>query len=1764
MKSVSADIILFSETNLDWKNFYVATSTAKHHRNIYEYSRQISSNSNQTYDTPYQPGGTCIISTNKMVARHHSVSTDPTLGRWSILRLNLRDNKRLTIICCYQVCNQTLHSMGPKTALNQQWSLLKQQGHSHPNPRRQFYKDLDRTLALYTEQGDSIILAGDFNTSIGNDPSGLDRLLNKFHLSDTLRQLHGSYQCATHSRGSKTIDYIFASQDILHAIQRGAILAFDSIIPSDHRPLFIDINIHSAFHASLPSLLKPPQRSLLSTNTRNCSKYVACLYSSLQSHKVFERIQRLKQLTAADLNQAIQLAEAIDRDVTRLMLASEHKLQRPSPTPFSSELAQACIRVSILKLRYSELKHNKSHTLSIQHLQSRLQEPLPLPATTISTKTALRDARQSVREIRRNAVSAREAFLLDREADKSVSKIIKRIRRAEELKRGYAKLRYLLKPTQSSMVTHLEIPTDNTPPKQATSWTRITDPEQVSQHLFQRNIRHFGAAHGTPFTVTPLSDDFDWSGRSSCFPSTLAGNPPHYDNPLLDQLLSRLQRRISPAQPTITMHELIRRFRRWKESTTTSPSRRHLGHYKALLPSPNFDLDEFRTQPEGQILSVHLALLNFCATTGYSLSRWHKIVTMMIPKESNNFKIHRLRVIHLYEADLTALFSLWSKKMILQATAQSTLNPGSYGARPGKTSTDPAFVNLLQQEIATITRTNLAIAPNDASQCYDRIIPNHAILSCMSHGMSPTAASCIGSTLHHAKYHLRTALNESTTYWTNTTSTPIYGTGQGSGISPGICCVTFSDLFDVHSSIATGATYSSPTSSQHYTLYNIGYVDDTTTTVNDHHLSQPLPLSSLLQSIQSDLQLWANLLHLSGGALELSKTELFLMYWKFNKNGTPYLISTADSSISLQDPSSPTPHTVIASNHNLAYKLLGFHLSPTLSMSVQYNQLYHKAHKIANAISGSSVTRRESYLSYFAIFLPSVSYVLPLTTFTLQQCQSIQRKPVNIFLQKSGFPSTMHRSIVYAPRSCGGLGFKHLFTVQGISQITKLIQTLRTPGQSQTLLKLAITEWQIHSGCSTPLLLHPKQPCKHLEGTWLSSTRTFLASINGSIQITDMYCPTSTIANDVSIMDSINQVPKLGRKRIMHLNFCRLHLQVHFLSEITNVNGTHLVSGFWSGDSPTLRPYPPRHRYPRQASPSAPIWSLWRSVLRKLFCYPRSTRLRCPLLTCSSSPHSSPSAPSPSLTPLHSFPLYLHTLPSWQQSLLTHAQFPVSPANIIQLFCSNISSSELLAASDGGRTNDNATFGWTLRHNATTLATCFGPVHGHTPTSYRAEATGLLSLLLFLRNLLDHTPVSSLPLTLPIYIDNSALCTTLNNNARFIYSSPSDALSPERDLILQITATCTSDLLVPRFIHIKSHQDRHAQSHSLSYPAQANCAADHLATHAFSLCQSCPQTPLYPAASCQFLINNSSITRSLPHLIHYSAHTQALRQYIISSHDVPDDVEIDWSFFKTFCLQNSFRHVFALKWIHRLLPVGKVLHRRNPSESPFCPACGLLENHTHFLTCSHLSRTPLKQHIISTLRRSVSSVHTDPILLDIVIDGINSFLTDIPPSFHHLSPSYRSLIYSQQRLGWDHLLRGLISTKWHSLHLQYLRDHPPSPSSRPRFSHPLSWLSSVLTSIHSMWIFRCQQRHSTTLAIHEAEQLRQARIRLSELYAYRTTVLPTDRHIFRSSLEEHLKDDLPSILAWISNHSPYIISSHRQALHLNITNTRTLTSFFPH
>lgn len=1812
MKSASADVLLFPETNLHWSNYTIIQQATKHRHQVFRFSKQTTSNSTLSYNTSYQPGGTASIITANLVGRFQSSESDSPLGRWSVTHLTMSNNRTLSIICCYRVCNQSISTTGPKTAFQQQWSLLRQHGQLQPNPRRQFIHDLDRLLSHLKHKGHSIILGGDFNSTLGEDATGLDSIILKHQLVDTIALLHGSYSCSTFARGTKCIDYIFISSDLAPSVSQSGIPGFDSVTMSDHRPIFVDFHIPTAFGASVPTLVTPPNRRLFSNDQGRCDRYVTSLHQALLRHNVFARVSQLQSLSPDDPTASL-LCESIDRDVTRLMIASEKKLKKPSPTPFSSVLSQACIKVALLKLQYRVLEHSCDKTRAIEHLQTRLHNPITLPNTIQDLKSQLKQLRREVKQIRRDAIQHREDFLATLALSKDVAKFIKHIRKAEEMRRGFSKIKFATKPNVHSMVTQLDVPADGLPPKQAQQWRRITDPIEVTEHLIRRNTNHFGSANGTPFTVPPLSHHYDWSITSPSYHHTLNGRPPIVSNPRITSLLRGLARRTSPTRSTLTISELISRLRKWKETTTTSPSRRHLGHYKALLPPHRYDPTEYVTTPAGQILEVHRALLNFCASSGYSLHRWSTITTMMIPKEASNLRIHRLRVIHLYEADLTALCSIWSKRMIRASTQNNTLHSGSFGARPGRTSTDPPFICLLQTEIAALSRTSLGIGPNDAAQCYDRLIPNQSMLSCMSHGMSLPAAQCIGNTLLHARYYLRTALSQSQSFWAHSAQTPIFGTGQGSGISPGVCCAVYSDLFHLHSKLTPGATYQSPLPiyPTTTTLHNVGFVDDTTTTVTDQSLPQALSLISLRTQLQHSLQQWANVLHLSGGSLELNKTVAYLLSWKFRSDGHPFLSDVSHRSLTLYDPATNRMHHVPISSPHDAFKILGFHLSPSQQMYTQYTTLLSKAHRLALAIAGSSVTFREAFLAYFSVFLPAVSYVYPLTTFNTKQCHRLQVLPTRVFLSKCGFSSTMHRSIVFSPRSSGGLGFRHPRIEQGISQVLKFIQSMRTPGLPKDCLNIAIHTWHINSGVSFDLLEHTTRVCPHLEGTWLTSLRQFLASLNASIHFVNSFNLQPLRVHDCALMERLIHSTQYGRKRLKRLNFCRLFLQVTFLSEIVNIDGTHLLPQFWCGLGP--RPGRPLVVYPRQGCPSPEAWSDWRAAIRKAFCYPRSLRLIHPLGPW----YDRPDVRYPSLTlcqtrlllsthescylqqqyPTHNqystaiqyhdvshlpatpvkitrtSTCYLTTLPvhcpyptpelytisflgsvsHWQHDLLQHLRVLCSREELIE-HLTPASSFHCFGASDGGSTSHHSSFGWVLSSGLRDLVTCYGPVHSMSPTSYRAECVGFLSLLVFLHLTLPQAPMTD---SLSVYLDSNSLISKVTSHTHRFYYSPSEATLPERDVMCQIESVidalpCTLDLQ-----HVPSHQDKHNPRHTLPPHVQANCRSDDLATHGLQVTSPGTLSPLFPAACCQLVLPTGTITHHIPHHLRQAAYEHSLRNHICQYYQWAT-TDVDWTVFGQLCVRTSTPIRFYLKWIHRLLPTGKLLHRRDSRESPFCPVCGQIEDNNHLLVCAHPSRQIHYRTIMSTLRHATSKMHTDPHLLTLLIDGVDSVFTTKTPSPASYPPAYRPLCHSQNQLGWISFLRGFISPEWRALEISYMDIHGIFPRRSLVFV-----LLSLWQNIHSLWIFRCSQRHSSDLTVLENESRRQAEQTITALYQQKNLVLPSDRHIFHSSLQEHLQDSLPDLQAWILNHQPYIHHSISQARHDNTTHTLPISDYFP-
>ena len=180
---------------------------------------------------------------NRVVATHSD-----KYGRFASQTFAGRNMKRLEAITGYRV---TEGQAGPKKAYAQQRAMLVTEGRS-ANPRAIFLEDLSDFIQTSQEKGYSIILGLDANETVEKQNSGIRKLAKKHGLVNVLSTLYPDEQWASHRRGSSTIDFLFASPDVMECITQAGVVGFDEIFDSDHRPIFLTWTPSLSFGNSHP------------------------------------------------------------------------------------------------------------------------------------------------------------------------------------------------------------------------------------------------------------------------------------------------------------------------------------------------------------------------------------------------------------------------------------------------------------------------------------------------------------------------------------------------------------------------------------------------------------------------------------------------------------------------------------------------------------------------------------------------------------------------------------------------------------------------------------------------------------------------------------------------------------------------------------------------------------------------------------------------------------------------------------------------------------------------------------------------------------------------------------------------------------------------------------------------------------------------------------------------------------------------------------------------------------------------------------------------------------------------------------------------------------------------------------------------------------------------------------------------------------------------------------------------------------------------
>ena len=356
MLTKAIDCWCIVETKLAWTS-HLRSLFKSSLRPVWPKLALATSNSSMTFSSDFQPGGTATVLMQGLADRVTEVASDPSgLGRWSGFKLQGRSGTCITILTAYQVPQGSIALLGPTMAYSQQWSLLQRSGLTDPDPRQSFITD----IIAYAEQeltlNHELLIALDANESLHNTKSGIRRFLQLGLVDVHLERFGVQQEPATYNRGTKRIDYIFATANLSQYIVQAGIEPFYSGVVSDHRGVYIDLS-HSCLQ-SVSDILTPPttDRLLHSYIQSDVNKYQSALMKYLDDHRVDDRLRGISQIPICKRSGQL---EKIDRDLSCGMLRAELTCTKRHTAPWSPEILQARRMVSYWNLWSTQIRTHR-------------------------------------------------------------------------------------------------------------------------------------------------------------------------------------------------------------------------------------------------------------------------------------------------------------------------------------------------------------------------------------------------------------------------------------------------------------------------------------------------------------------------------------------------------------------------------------------------------------------------------------------------------------------------------------------------------------------------------------------------------------------------------------------------------------------------------------------------------------------------------------------------------------------------------------------------------------------------------------------------------------------------------------------------------------------------------------------------------------------------------------------------------------------------------------------------------------------------------------------------------------------------------------------------------------------------------------------------------------------------------------------------------------------------------------------------------------
>jgi hypothetical protein len=506
---------------------------------------------------------------------------------------------------------------------------------------------------------------------------------------------------------------------------------------------------------------------------------------------------------------------------------------------------------------------------------------------------------------------------------------------------------------------------------------------------------------------------------------------------------------------------------------------------------------------------------------------------------------------------------------------------------------------------------------------------------------------------------------------------------------------------------------------------------------------------------------------------------------------------------------------------------------------------------------------------------------------------------------------------------------------------------------------------------------------------------------------------------------------------------------------------------------------------------------------------------------------------------------YVQSLSEWERALIEYSWEEDDPAeSLLNALCRD--NCVLDIVSDGGCSGRHGSFGWVLAADGNILWRANGYALGGPMSSYRAEAFGRASWLVFLRQYCSFHGIHP-RCTIRNYCDNSELIkqtsfqycdpTWYNNPLQADFDLINEIRIETRELRWRVSKLCDG-------VHVKGHQDKKTPIHLLDRPAALNVEADAEATKALKdLVGGANSLPMIatPHGAAWLMNGNDVVSSKEQALARYKwaelqiqeFYTKKMGLLLVSLH------LISWTAsrlarIKMSAAERSFHTKLGIGWVatgERQELYGK--------QVTACHRCGGVETQEHLFKCPN-NATRQADFLVRLDDHLVRCKTHEAIRRDI-LQGVSEYLQEPeePKEQRHLRKRYvkkrQSAAEQQSEIGWHRFLRGTIVTQWCVDQELATRDADPT-STVLGDSWGAKLVLWLVREARDCWLvrnhelFKPDDDEDDEFVPRHVEEVQQ---RVRVLYGRQNRIRENDRVIFAVPLEQRLTLEWKTLRNWV-------------------------------